>query len=100
MVKRLLSAFLLLALLTTWLRPVAPAEAQDAPADYDVPNGHFFPTQSDGSGYLIANQVGVPLWDVAADAPVGVHPLGPGINESQPIIGSRKSTFGFSAARP
>lgn len=68
--RRLLSLLLLLALALSGVAPGLPtplsgapvAEAQDLPPDYEVPNGRFFPARPDGSGFLIADQGGVPMW--------------------------------------
>src|SRR5262249_28099453 len=62
--KRVLSlAFLLAIVVGSISSPAAAvARADDVPPDYDVPNGHFFPSAPDGSGYLVANQDGIPMW--------------------------------------
>jgi hypothetical protein len=52
-----------------WL-PAATAAAypvpDDQPADYAVPNGHFFsqavPSAARGHGFTVANSAGIPLW--------------------------------------
>lgn len=64
--RTLARALLVLSCVLLAFRPISShAQAAD-PADFSIPNGHFY-TQSapgqNGAGYRVANEAGIPFWD-------------------------------------
>jgi hypothetical protein len=65
-----LARLTLTAVLLSTLGPFSPlphAVAQVGPADYLIPNGHFYtqahPGETKGEGYSVTNSLGIPFWD-------------------------------------